>query len=61
MHYRWNYTESVDLFIKEAGDSLLPYTPRFIKNAAATKTAKVLIAHLPVVGVIPEQYDMIER
>ena len=60
MHYRWSYPESVAQFKLEAGDSLLPHTPRFMKNHLAEKTAGTLISYLPVVGVVPEQYGMIE-
>lgn len=60
MHYRWNYPESVAMFMEEAGDSLMPYTPRFVKNLIADKTAKTLIGYLPFVGVVPGQIPMIE-
>jgi glutathione S-transferase len=60
MHYRWNYPESIAMFMREAGDNLLPFTPRFIKNMAAQKTADTLIGFLPSVGVRPEQHQMIE-
>lgn len=60
MHYRWSYPESVALFMKEAGDSLVPYTPRFVKNRFAEKTAATLINYLPYVGVVPDQFSIME-
>ena len=61
MHYRWNYPASVDFFMKEAGDALLPFAPRIIKNIPARISAKVLRSFLPIVGVRPEQHKLLER
>ena len=58
MHTRWTYPENHAAFAKEAGDNLLPYFPRFIKNKAFAKIAKKLQGYLPIVGVIPEQHQM---
>lgn len=61
MHYRWNYQLSVDFFMKEAGDALLPFAPRLIKNIPATVSAQVLRSFLPIVGVRPEQHKILEN
>jgi len=60
MHYRWNYSESIVFFKKEAGDNMLPsFVPRFVKDIAANEVAKTLISFLPVVGVRDDQKDLI--
>lgn len=61
MHYRWSYPESVEQFKREAGDALLPYAPRILKNHFASKTAATLIGYLPYVGVVPDQIPIIEK
>ena len=61
MHYRWNYPESVEQFKREAGDSLLPFAPRMLKNHFANKTATTLIQYLPYVGVTPDQFPILEK
>lgn len=61
MYYRWNMPENVESFKREAGDNLLPWTPRFIKNLVANKTAAVLISYLPAVGIVPDQHKMMEE
>lgn len=60
MHYRWSYPESVVMFRREVGDTLIPYAPRFLKDHAAGRTASVLIGYLPFVGVVPGQFAMME-
>ena len=63
MHYRWSFPESQneDIFRAEAGENLLPYFPSFIQKYAANKPVKTLRKFLPVVGVVPEQYDVISE
>jgi len=58
MHTRWTYPENHAAFAREAGDNLLPYFPRFIKNKAVQKIAERLQGYLPMIGVIPEQHQM---
>jgi glutathione S-transferase len=60
MHYRWNFPESVEFFKTEAGDSMFPaIVPRFIKQSVANNVASTLVSFLPVVGVRPDQTELI--
>lgn len=62
MHFRWSYPENFrDLFQPEVGDNLLPFFPRFIKNRAVARVAKLLRSYLPSVGVVAGQHATIER
>lgn len=62
MHYRWNYSSSVTFFKAEAKNNLLPsFIPSFITNPIVDRIAGILISYLPVVGIRPEQYQMIEE
>lgn len=61
MHTRWSYPENYALFQRDAGDQLLPFFPRFLKNRAAAFTAKLLRGYLPSVGVVPEQFEVLNR
>ena len=66
MHYRWNYSESVEFFKKEAMNNLLPppisyVVPKFVKDNVTSQICNVLIGFLPSVGVRPNQYQMIEE
>jgi glutathione S-transferase len=60
MHYRWNYNESVVFFKEEAGDNLFPFAPKFVKSFLATKVANTLQSYLPIVGVRPSQFNLME-
>ncbi|WP_163936177.1 glutathione S-transferase family protein [Paraferrimonas sp. SM1919] len=60
MHYRWSFSQNHDAFYREAGDSLLPWFPRNIKNILVNKIANTLKNYLPVVGVVPEQIPILE-
>jgi glutathione S-transferase len=62
MHYRWNYSSSVAFFKAEARHNLLPwFIPNMITNSIVDHVASVLIRYLPVVGIRPEQFHMIEE
>jgi glutathione S-transferase len=61
MHYRWNRPESVEFFLAEAGQNLLPNFPSFLRNAAGSIVKKTLVGYLPSVGVRPEQYAIVEK
>lgn len=62
MHYRWNFAENYDtLFRIEAGDNLLPWMPRVLKNRVAARSAGMLRGFCPGLGVVPEQTALIER
>lgn len=61
MHTRWSYPENYASFEAEAGDNLLPYFPQFLKRKAVQRTASMLRGALPVVGVRPQQFDVMER
>jgi glutathione S-transferase len=61
MHTRWSYPENYPLFEQNAGDALLPFAPRFIKNyVVANAVVKLLRSYCPRVGIIPEQFEMME-
>ncbi len=61
MHYRWNFPENFSqLFQPEAGNHLLPFAPRFAKNAAADKAANLMRSYLGTLGVVPAQLGQIE-
>lgn len=64
MYYRWGFPQSSneDFFRAEAGKHLLPYSfvPSFVQKYAAGKPVKTLREFLPVVGVRPNQYNIIE-
>ena len=62
MHYRWSFPENYPLFERDAGKALLPIAPnvvrkRLVKNAIAGK----MRSYLPGVGVVQEQFDLMER
>jgi len=61
MHYRWTYPENYRLFEADAGAGLLPGFPRFIKKRLVAYVAGKLRGYLPSVGVVPEQYELMER
>lgn len=61
MHTRWNHPENYTLFEHDAGKALLPGMPWFLQKKAAAKPAKFLRSMLPYVGIIPEQYDTMDR
>ncbi len=60
MHYRWNFQENIDTLLRpEAGDNLLPWAPRRLKNLLAEKVALTPQSFLPGLGVKPPQWDTI--
>ncbi|MGH8453292.1 MAG: glutathione S-transferase family protein [Nevskiales bacterium] len=61
MHTRWSYPENYPLFEREGGDHLLPGFPRFLKNRVIAKAANQMRSHKPNVGIVPEQFEMMER
>lgn len=61
MHYRWSYAENEALFLDEAGRALLPFAPRVLQRQLARRPAKLLKSYLPGVGVVPEQFAVMER
>lgn len=60
MHYRWSYPGNWPLFEAEAGRSLLPWAPAFLQKKMAAKVASTLRGYLPSVGVLPEQFSLLE-
>jgi len=60
MHYRWSFTDNFALFKHDAGAALLPYGPQFLRTRIVNKVANMLRGFLPTVGVIPEQFAMLE-
>jgi glutathione S-transferase len=61
MHTRWSYPENYPLFEREAGAHLMPWMPRFVQNKFASMAAEMLRTYLPDVGIVPEQFVMLER
>ena len=62
MHYRWSFPENFSqLFQREAGDFLIPFAPRFVKDRLAQKPASLMRSFVPGLGVVPQQIELIER
>lgn len=61
MHYRWSFAENYPLFERDAGTALLPYAPKFVRNALVKKSvAGKMRSYLPAVGITPEQRQLLE-
>lgn len=60
MHYRWSYAENYALFERDAGNALLPGLPAFARRRMAAYVADLLRGYLPRVGVVPQQYALLE-
>lgn len=60
MHYRWVYPENYALFESDGGNALLPGFPWAVKKRLVAYVAGKLRAYLPAVGVVPEQYAVME-
>lgn len=58
MHTRWSYPENYALFEREAGAHLLPNFPAFLQRKAVAYVANSLRNKLHVVGVRPEQFEL---
>lgn len=61
MHYRWVYPENYPLFEADAGRALLPRAPGFLQKRLAAYAANKMRGYLPAVGIVPEQYAVMER
>src|SRR5688572_20142823 len=61
MHTRWSYPENYALFEREGGDHLLPGFPRFLKNRAAAIAAGAMRSYKQNVGIVPEQFEVMEQ
>jgi len=62
MHYRWSFPENfTKLFQREAGDFLVPFAPRFVKDRLALKPASLMRSFVPGLGVTPAQNPIIEE
>jgi glutathione S-transferase len=61
MHYRWVYPENYPLFEADAGRALLPRAPRFVQKRVAAFVANKMRGYLPAVGIVPAQYEVMER
>lgn len=60
MHYRWSYLENFELFLREAGEGMLPGFPRFLQNKVGKVIAKGLGGAARIIGFVPQQHQMIE-
>jgi glutathione S-transferase len=59
MYTRWCHPENYVVFERDAGRGLLPYFPRFIQNRVAAKAANQMRGHLPSLGLVPGQIEMV--
>ncbi len=62
LHSRWSFDENYDTENREeGGKNLLPFAPRFIRNAVSDKVFKgKMQSTLPRMGVIPENFELLE-
>jgi glutathione S-transferase len=60
MHTRWSYPENYPLFEHDAGQALLPRFPVFMQRFAVARVAGMLRSYLPRVGIVPEQFAIME-
>lgn len=62
LHSRWSYPENYEKVNREeGGKNLLPFAPRFVRNRITDKAfLQNMMQHLPIAGVIPEQFDLLE-
>lgn len=59
MYTRWCHPENYPLFLNDAGKGLLPYFPRFLQNRVGAKAANQMRAHLPSLGLVPGQIEIV--
>ncbi|MGH8456132.1 MAG: glutathione S-transferase family protein [Stenotrophobium sp.] len=60
MYTRWCHPENYALFERDAGRGLLPYFPGFMQRRVAAKAANQMRGHLPGLGIVPAQLDLLE-
>lgn len=60
MYTRWCHPENYPLFLKDAGSGLLPYFPRFLQDRFGAKAANQMRGHLPALGIVPEQRELLD-
>lgn len=60
MHTRWSYPENYALFEQDAGQALLPRFPRIMQRMAVAHVARLLRSYLPRVGIVPEQFAIMD-
>lgn len=58
MHTRWSYPENYVVFEHDAGKALLPWAPAALQRMAARHPSKTLRKMLPSVGIVPEQFEV---
>ena len=61
MYTRWWHPENLALFLHDAGKGLMPYLPWFVQKRVGAKAAGQMRAHLPGLGVVPEQVPLLDR
>lgn len=59
MYTRWCHPENYVVFERDAGRGLLPWMPRFIQNRVAAKAANQMRGHLPGLGLVPGQIELV--
>ncbi len=60
MHTRWSFAENRALFVREAGQSLLPGFPVWLQSATAGRMADTMRGYLDAVGVRPAQLPRLD-
>jgi glutathione S-transferase len=61
MHTRWSHAEeTIPLFVRDAGDALLPGFPRWLKNKIAGRHARLMQSHAVNLGVSPEMHPVLD-
>lgn len=61
MHTRWSYPENFPYWENEAMRAFAPGLPRVIARHIVAQPVKLMKAHLPRLGVTPEQIPQVER
>jgi len=61
MHARWSHTENLELFVKDAGDALLPGFPLWLRNAVGRNHARLMRNMTKRLGVTPALSPLIDR
>ncbi len=59
MYTRWCHPENYPLFLNDAGKGLLPWFPRFLQDRLGAKAANQMRSHLPSLGLVPGQIEMV--
>ena len=61
MHARWSHEENLDLFVHDAGDTLMPGFPLWLRNTLGRNHARLMRSMAKRVGVTPELSPLIDN